>query len=113
MKFLLITAALLAGAATASAQTPASKASSGSAAQRASTSNADTPSPSATTTAPNYAPGKGQRGNKKINTAPATGANRASRSSSTAKAANQGKATGSGNIESMQKNSSAKPGAKK
>lgn len=113
MKTFFFAAALLAGAATASAQTPNSKAGSGSAAQRASTSNADTPSPTAITTAPNYAPSKGQRGNKKINTAPATGPNRASRSSSTTKAARQGKATGSGNIESMQKNSSAKPGAKK
>ena len=113
MKSLLIAAALLVGAAMASAQTPASKAGSGSAAQRASTSNADTPSPTATTVAPNYTPNKDQRGGKKINTAPATGANRASRSSSTTKAAHQGKATGSGNIESMQKNSAAKPGAKK
>ena len=113
MKKLLLLAALAAGAATASAQTPASKSGSGSAAQRASTSNADTPSPNATTTAPNYSPGNGQRTGGKINTAPATGANRASRSSSTAKAANQGKATGSGNIEMMHKNTTAKPGAKK
>ena len=113
MKSLLIAAALLVGTAMASAQTPASKAGSGSAAQRASTSNADTPSPTATTVAPNYAPNKDQRNGHKINTAPATGATRASRSSSTAKAAHQGSATGSGNIESMSKNSHATPGPKK
>ena len=113
MKSLFILAVLAFGASTASAQTPASRSGSGSAAQRASTSNADTPAPTATTTAPNYAPGKGARTGQKINTAPATGANRASRSSSTAKAANQGKATGSGNIEMMHQNSAAKPGAKK
>ena len=113
MKNLLVLAVLAFGGATAAAQTPASKGGSGSAAQRASTSNADTPSPSATTTAPNYAPGNGQKTGGKINTAPATGANRASRSSSTTKAARQGKAMGSGNIESMHKNSAAKPGARK
>ncbi len=113
MKSLFILAVLALCASTASAQTPASRSGSGSAAQRASTSNADTPSPTATTTAPNYAPGKGPRTGRKINTAPATGANRASRSSSTTKAANQGKATGSGNIETMHQNSTAKPGAKK
>ena len=113
MKTLIFAAVLACATFTASAQTPASKGGSGSAAQRASTSNADTPSPAATTTAPNYSPGNGQKTGRKVNTAPATGANRASRSSSTAKAARQGKATGSGNIEMMHQNSTAKPGAKK
>ena len=113
MKTLFLAAMVACTTFTASAQTPASKGGSGSAAQRASTGNADTPSGTATTTAPNYSPGNGQKAGGKINTAPATGANRASRSSSTAKAARQGKATGSGNIEMMHQNSTAKPGAKK
>ena len=113
MKNLLFLVTLAASAVTASAQTPASRGGSGSAAQRASTSNADTPPAKATVVTPNYKPGNGQRAGGKINTAPATGATRASRSSSTAKAARQGSATGSGNIETMSKNSHATPGAKK
>lgn len=115
MKTLLILTALAASITSASAQgTSPSRAKSPSAASRASTSNSDTPAPSAVTVTPNYSPGNGQRvGNKKINTAPATGATRASRSSSTLKAAKQGSATGSGNIETMSKNSNAKPGPKK
>ena len=113
MKKLLILAVLVVGTASASAQMPRSAGKSSSATQRASTSNANNPAPTATTVAPNISLGNGQRTGQKINTAPATGANRASRSSSTTKAAKQGKATGSGNIESMSKNSSATPGAKK
>ena len=113
MKKLLFLVALAATVSTASAQTPRSTGGSGSAATRAASSNADSPSNSALTPAPNYSPANGQRTGKKINTAPATGATRASRSSSTAKAAHQGKPTGSGNIESMSKNSHATPGAKK
>ena len=74
MKTLISAAVLACATFTASAQTPASKGGSGSAAQRASTSNADTPSPAATTTAPNYSPGNGQKTGRKVNTAPATGA---------------------------------------
>lgn len=114
MKKFLILAALVAGIATsASAQTPNSRGGSTSATQRASTSNGDSPSNSAITPAPNYSPGNGQRTGKKINTAPATGATRASRSSSTTKAARQGSATGSGNIEMSSKNSTTKPGTTK
>ena len=113
MKNLLSLAIVAFSITTAAAQTPASKSGSGSAAQRASTSNADTPPAKATAVTPNYSPGNGQRTGGKVNTAPATGATRASRSSSTAKAAKQGAATGSGNIESMSKNSRAKPGMKK
>jgi len=113
MKTLLILAALATGVATASAQTPRSTAGSGAAATRASSNNADSPAPTSIAVKPNYSPGNGQRTGGKINTAPATGATRASRSSSTAKAAHQGSATGSGNIESMSKNSHATPGPKK
>lgn len=113
LKNLLLLAALAAGISTASAQMPRSTSGSGSAATRAASSNAGSHSNSAITPAPNYSPANGQRTGEKINTAPATGATRASRSSSTVKAARQGKATGSGNIESMSKNSAAKPGAKK
>ena len=113
LKKLLLLAALAAGISTASAQTPRSTGGSSSATTRAASSNAGSPANSAITPAPNYSLGSGQRTGKKINTAPATGATRASRSSSTAKAARQGKATGSGNIESMSKNSNARPGAKR
>ena len=114
MKSFLILAALVATVTSAAtAQTPRSTGGSGSAATRAGSSNGDSPSNSATTVAPNYSPGNGQRTGGKINTAPATGATRASRSSSTTKAARQGKATGSGNIETMSKNSNARPGPKK
>ncbi len=114
MKKLLILAVFATSIATASAQTPRSKSGSHSATQRASTSNADSPSNSAITPAPNYSPGNGQRTNgQKVNTAPATGATRASRSSSTTPAARQGKATGSGNIEMSSKNSGNAPAPKK
>lgn len=115
MKNLRILVVLATSVATASAQTPASRGGSGSAAQRASTSNADAPPAKAATVTSNYKPGNGQRAGGKINTAPATGATRASRSSSssTAKAARQGSATGSGKSEMMSKNSHATLGAKK
>ena len=106
MKKLLILAALAAGITTASAQ-------SGGAAARAGATTKKSGARVAMTVAPNTTPGNGERMGGKINTAPATGATRASRSSSTAKAARQGKATGSGNIEAMSKNSNARPGPKK
>ena len=106
MKKLLLLAALAAGITTASAQ-------SGGAAARAGATTKKSGARVAMTAAPNTTPGNGERMGGKINTAPATGATRASRSSSTAKAARQGKATGSGNIEAMSKNSNARPGPKK
>ena len=115
MKNLLVLATLAIGIGTVSAQMPRSKSGSVSPTRRASiTKNASGQAPSATTVAPNapMVPGSNATGSK-INTAPATGANRASRSSSTSKAAHQGKATGSGNIESIPKNSAATPGTKK
>jgi hypothetical protein len=113
MKTFLILAALAAGITTASAQTPGSRQGSASAADRAGSRTAATPAASAVVSAPNVSAGNGQRSGKKINTAPATGPTRASRSSSTANSANQGVGTGSGNIESLSKTPKDKPGVKK
>ncbi|MFD1468985.1 hypothetical protein ACFQ48_12180 [Hymenobacter caeli] len=65
------------------------------------------------TAAPNGPVNAGVKPGQKVDTAPATGANRASRSSSTAKAARQGTATGNDKPQSMGKNAAVKPGAKK
>lgn len=113
MKKLLLMALFSASVATASAQTPGSRTGSHAAAERAGSHTSASPSPSAITVVPNTSAGNGQRTGQKINTAPATGATRASRSSSTTKAARQGRATGSGNIEMSSKNSTTKPGVKK
>ena len=107
MRKILLLAVLATGAATASAQ-------SGKPAGTTSKSNGDNsygPASSATI-APNGPVDSGVRPGQKVNTAPATGANRASRSSSTAKASRQGSATASDNPQSMRKNSAVKPGAK-
>ncbi len=68
---------------------------------------------SAATIAPNGPVAPGVKPGQKVNTAPATGANRASRSSSTVKASRQGTATASDKPQSMSKNAAVKPGAKK
>ncbi|OGX90784.1 hypothetical protein [Hymenobacter coccineus] len=65
------------------------------------------------TAAPNGPVNAGVKPGQKVNTAPATGANRASRSSSTVKASRQGTATASGLPQAMGKNAAVKPGAKK
>ena len=114
MKNLLILAALAAGISAASAQTPGSRQASPSAADRAASRTSATPAPSPVATPPNVSAGRGQRTNgQKVNTAPATGPTRASRSSSTTKSARQGVGTGSGNIESLSKTTKDKPGVKK
>lgn len=108
MNKLLLLAALAANISTASAQ-------SGKAAGTTSKPKGDNSygQPSPATTAPNGPVNTGGKPGQKINTAPATGANRASRSSSTAKAANQGTATAGDAPQSMHKNAAVKPGAKK
>jgi len=113
MKKLLLLALLAAGVGTAAAQTPRTNGRSSSAATRAASTNRDSPANAPTTTYPNASAGNGQRTGKKINTAPATGPTRASRSSSTIKSAKQGGASGSGNIESMSKSGTTSPGVKK
>ena len=110
MKTFLILAALAAGVATASAQPGSS-----SAAKRAGSHNSKSSAPTSISVAPNYSTkdaGK-DSGPQKVNTAPATGATRASRSSSGPKTAGQRKPTGSGNIESMSKNNSSPANPKK
>ena len=110
MKNLLLLAVLATSIATAAAQTPRSTGKSGSAATRASSTNADSPAPTAISVTPNYSTSN-QRTGKKTNTAPATGATRASRSSSGPKTPGQKKPSGSSNIESMSKKEA--PGPKK
>ncbi len=107
MKKLLLLAVLATGAATASAQTgtPAGTAKKG--------KDSSYGPASAATIAPNGPVSSGPRPGQKINTAPATGANRASRSSSTLKAARQGRPTASDDMQSMPKNSAARPGKKR
>ncbi len=106
MKKLLLLAVLATGVATASAQAP------GSAQGKSGPTNHKPVTGDPVTAPPNGPVASRPRPGQKINTAPATGANRASRSSSTAKAARQGRATGSDNMQSMPKNSAAKPKGK-
>jgi hypothetical protein len=103
MKTLLLLAAMAATMGTAAAQSPRSN-------DRSHTANASSPSP--TTVTPNYSTaGKGQkRPAGAMNTHPATGPTRASRSSSTLKSAKQGSGTGTHNTETTRKNSMRKPG---
>ena len=107
MKKFLLLAALAAGIATASAQAP------GSAQGKSGPTNHKPVTGDPVTAAPNYPVSTGPKPGQKVNTAPATGANRASRSSSTAKAARQGSPTSGNNMQSMPKNSAVKPGNKK
>lgn len=108
MKKILLLATLAASITTASAQ-------SGKPAGNTSKPKGDNSygQPSPATTAPNGPVNAGVKPGQKVNTAPATGANRASRSSSTVKASRQGSATASDAPQSMHKNAAVKPGAKK
>ncbi len=99
MKKLLFLAALVAGTATAQAQSGPT--------------NHKPVTGDPVTAAPGGPVSSGPKPGQKVNTAPATGANRASRSSSTAKATRQGSPTAGNNMQSMPKNSAVKPGAKK
>ena len=107
MKKLPFLAALAAGITTASAQAP------GSAQGKSGLMNHKPVTGDPVTAAPNGPVNASVKSGQKVNTAPATGANRASRSSSTLKAANQGTATAGDKPQSMGKNAAVKPGAKK
>lgn len=108
MKMLFFLAvALAAGVATAPAQTP------GSAQGKSGPSNHKPVTGDPVTATPNYPVSTGPKPGRKVDTTPATGPTRASRSSSTAKAARQGSPTAGNNMQSMPKNSAVKPGAKK
>ena len=108
MKTLLLLAALAGGAAPASAQAPGS-ATGG----RSGPTNHKPVTGDPVTAAPNYPVSSGPKPGQKVDTTPAPGPTRASRSSSTAKAARQGSPTAGNNMQSMPKNAAVKPGNKK
>jgi|GEM_PF-5410672 len=105
--FLLLAALTAASVGTAAAQSPTSNSQS----QKPSTANGPQ------TTTPNYRtpPKMKRQANGAYDTHPATGPTRASRSSSTVKAARQGqgRGTGSSNVETMNKNGKMTPGQRK
>ena len=106
--FLLLAVVLASGVATASAQAPGSAAGG-----RSGPTNHKPVTGDPVTAAPNYPVSTGPKPGQKVDTTPATGPTRASRSSSTAKAARQGSPTAGNNMQSMPKNSAVKPGQKK